>query len=252
MRSGIGLCEEAVRCVSIRYRISFSGHRGRWLLTLMRLSPDSSGRPREVFKTRPFHYSLSLEAGMGIVCRVQVFYLQHFITHLTPLGLPLVPPTPLPMPVPLLPSCEPPLVNPVKLPPAPYPLLALPLAPLPLPLPRAPRTAVPACLCLSSSSAFRRASSLLLSSSAALLSAACAFITNSFSTSATSWLAPCQFGFMMSRWLCSVCERIRVQELSSVDADVTVRETVCDQRLSKQSMIFLVESAHIHIPPRRF
>lgn len=110
------------------------------------------------------------------------------ISHFTPLARPLA--VPLPIPDPLgAGTCEPPLPDVILDPPVlgPYPeLKALP-TPLPLPLvPLAPRTAVPACLCLSSSSAFRLASSRLLSSSAARLSAACAFSTCSFSISATS------------------------------------------------------------------
>ena len=156
-----------------------------------------------------------------------------FIIHRAPLALPRTLPIPLPMPVPLRPVCDVPRLPTVLLdPPAtcPVPLILPPLpAPLPLPLvPLGPRTVVPACRCLSSSSALRRASSLLLSSSAALLSAACAFKTISFSISATSALAPFQLGFSINRWLCSVCERIRIHVFKSVDADDTVRETVCE------------------------
>jgi hypothetical protein len=136
------------------------------------------------------------------------------------------------MPVPLT-VCDVPRPPPDKLldRPATYPVpLILPL-PVPLPrplLPLVPRTAVPACRCLSSSSALRLVSSRRLSSSAALLSAACAFNTISFSIFATSWLAPCQFGLRIKRWLCSVCDSIRIQVFRSVEADVTVRDTVCN------------------------
>jgi len=79
---------------------------------------------------------------------------------------------------------------------------------------------------LASSSAFRAAASRCLCSSCSRLSAACCFRIASFSMSATSCVAPCQFGLRISRWLCSVWERIRVQVLSRVAAELTVRETV--------------------------
>lgn len=117
--------------------------------------------------------------------------------------------------------------------------------PIPLPravalvVPRVPRVLtlprpVPALLelavasrCLWVSSARRRASARLLSSSAALRSAAAALAAASFSMSARSCVAPFQVGFKMSLWLCSVCERIRVHVLRSVEAALTVFETVC-------------------------
>ena len=144
-------------------------------------------------KTHFFVLNFAILLSFHIIC-----------THLTPRARPLVPPRPLPMPVPLLPVCDVPRLPPDKLfdPPATYPVPLIPPLPVPLPLPLvplAPRTEVPACRCLSSSSALRLASSRRLSSSAALLSACCAFNTISFSISATSWLAPCQLGFRISR-----------------------------------------------------
>ena len=79
---------------------------------------------------------------------------------------------------------------------------------------------------LASSSALRVAASRCLCSSCSRLSAACCFMIASFSMSAASWVAPCQFGLRINRWLCSVWERIRVQVLSRVAAELTVRETV--------------------------
>jgi hypothetical protein len=79
-----------------------------------------------------------------------------FMIHLTPLGLPLTLPNPLPMLVALRPDCEVPRVLVVLLdPPAIYPVPLMPVffpVPLPRPLvPRAPRTVVPAWRCLSPS-----------------------------------------------------------------------------------------------------
>ena len=125
-----------------------------------------------------------------------ISHCQSIIAHLTPLARPLA--VPLPVPVPIL---EPPLADgacklPLELPAVlldlfrPYPELDAPVLPTARPLPLVPLvpplTVVPACLCLSSSSALRLASSRLLSSSAALLSAAWTFRTCSFSISATS------------------------------------------------------------------
>lgn len=42
-------------------------------------------------------------------------------------------------------------------------------------------------------------------------------------------MAPRQSRSRRSRWLCSVCERMRVQVLSRVDAFVTVCETLCGE-----------------------
>lgn len=79
---------------------------------------------------------------------------------------------------------------------------------------------------LASSSAFRAAASRCLCSSCSRRSAACCLRIASFSMSATSCVAPCQLGLRISRWLCSVWDRIRVQVLSSVEAELTVRDTV--------------------------
>ncbi len=86
--------------------------------------------------------------------------------------------------------------------------------------------AVPAALRLSSSSAFLRASSRRRSASAARLSASWCFCSVSVSMSTRSWVEPFQSGLRISRWLCSVCERMRVHVLSSVEALSTVLDTV--------------------------
>lgn len=114
----------------------------------------------------------------------------------------------------------------------PRPPLVIPPLPLAIPRPIPPRTELPlvvgapTVLCRSSSSAFLRASSLRRSRSAACLSASCCFWSASFSMSCRSWVDPFQSVLRMSRWLCSVCERIRVQVLRRVDALSTVFETV--------------------------
>lgn len=103
-----------------------------------------------------------------------------------------------------------------------------PLTPLALaPDPRPAAEPVPAMRALSCSSALRRTSSRRRSSSAALRSAACCRAAASASMSCRSWAEPCQLGLRMSRWLCSVCERMRVQVLRRVEALVTVWETLC-------------------------
>ena len=80
---------------------------------------------------------------------------------------------------------------------------------------------------LSSSSALRAAASRCCWRACSRRSAACCLCIASFSLSATSWVAPCQLGLRINRWLCSVWDRIRVHVLRRVDADVTVLETVC-------------------------
>ena len=126
--------------------------------------------------------------------------------------LPRVPMVPRPLPV-----CPP---TPV------YPLLELvePLVPLVF-VPR-PAVGVAAALLLSSSSAFLCTSSLRLCSSCTLLSASCCRRASSPSISSRSCVAPCQLGFRMSRWLCSVWPNILVQVPSSALAPSTVRCTV--------------------------
>lgn len=106
--------------------------------------------------------------------------------------------------------------------------LVVPLTPRVLTLPRPGPvvlgpTVVSRCLC---SSALRRASPRRLSSSAALRSAAAALAAASLSMSARSCDAPFQDGFRSSRWLCSVCDRMRVHVLRRVEAVLTVLETV--------------------------
>lgn len=103
-------------------------------------------------------------------------------------------------------------------------VLPNPLRTLPLVVPRV--LLAPCVLFLSSSSAFRAAASLCCCSSCSRLSAACCLNTASFSISAASCVAPCQLGFRINRWLCSVCERTRVQVLRRVEAELTVRDTV--------------------------
>jgi hypothetical protein len=110
----------------------------------------------------------------------------------------------------------------------------LPPRAVPRPLPRAPLVprelrpgAVEASLRFSSSSSRRRrSSSRLSSSSAALLSAANCLWRASASCSATSSVAPFQLGSKINRWLCSVCDSIRVQLFSSTEALFTVLDTV--------------------------
>lgn len=165
--------------------------------------------------------------------------------HLTPLDrAPLVYPKP-PLPIPDAGLELPTLLEVVS---APYVDEdevedALPLvSPLTLPLvtPRpTPRddVDVPAALLLSSSSAFLRASSRRRSTSAARLSASCCFCSASFSMSTRSCVDPFQSVLRISRWLCSVCERIRVQVLSSVEALSTVLETVWSLEVSQWNVV---------------
>jgi len=135
------------------------------------------------------------------------------------------------IPAPLPPLVMPPLVRyvlrvvltPVIAP----PLTRVPRVPLvegvlpkPLPLAAAPLRSRDA------SSARRLVSARLRSSSAARRSACAALTACSASASAMSALAPFHVGFRMSRWLCSVWLRIRVQVLSSVLAVLTVFATV--------------------------
>lgn len=119
------------------------------------------------------------------------------------------------------------LVVPIPLPRA--VALVVPLTPRVLTLPRTgpvllEPVAVSRCLC---SSARRRTSARRLSSSAALRSAAAALAAASLSMSARSCDAPFQDGFRSSRWLCSVCDKMRVHVLRRVEAVFTVLETVC-------------------------
>ena len=137
--------------------------------------------------------------------------------------LPLTLPVPLPIPEPRTLGILDTLLFPAELPPRgiPLPLVLNPLVPL-------AGTAVPACLLLSSSSARRLASSRRLCSSTTRRSAACCFCIASASTSRTSCVAPFQVGSCIRRWLCSVCESIRVQVFSRADELETVPETVCE------------------------
>lgn len=111
----------------------------------------------------------------------------------------------------------------------PYPLLraVYEMRDLVVLVPRVPLTADDVWdLLRSSSSCFLAKASFLCCSSKALLSASCCFNNASFSMSAASLLAPCQEGFKMSLWLCSVWESIRVHVSRRVADDATVLETV--------------------------
>lgn len=108
--------------------------------------------------------------------------------------------------------------------------LVVPRTPRVVPLPRpvllgapVPLVATSRCLC---SSARRLTSARRLSSSAALRSAAAALAAASLSISARSCDAPFQDGLRSKRWLCSVCESMRVHVLRRVEAVFTVFETV--------------------------
>lgn len=98
--------------------------------------------------------------------------------------------------------------------------------------PRVPRTPVPlavvppASLRRSASSAARRSSSRLRCSSAARRCASSCCATRSSSTASRSRVEPCQSLLRRRRWLCSVCDRMRVHVLRRVEAFVTVLETV--------------------------
>lgn len=76
------------------------------------------------------------------------------------------------------------------------------------------------------SSAFLAVASLCCSNSCWRRSAACCFNAASSSMSTISCEAPCQLGFSIKRWLCSVCERMRVHELTRYEAESTVWEMV--------------------------
>jgi hypothetical protein len=77
-----------------------------------------------------------------------------------------------------------------------------------------------------SSSIFLAVASLLAWSSAARRSAACCRYISSSSIAATSCDAPCHCGLRMRRWLCSVCDRMRVHVWRRVEAFCTVLDTV--------------------------
>jgi hypothetical protein len=152
---------------------------------------------------------------------------------------PLVVPLPIPL-AGLLVPIEPPrpieLVFPLilVLPAATYPEDTAPpaLAPLPRPLVDVLLvTLLPIALSLtirllSSSSASLAAAAFRSCSSASLLSASRCRAYISCSASAMSCVVLPQFGLRMSRWLCSVCERIRVHVCMSWVADETVLFTL--------------------------
>lgn len=193
--------------------------------------------------------------------------------HLIPLPMPVPVPVPLvpravrpvPKPLPICdPAREPALAillfpnpdtfaldaapPPRTIPPLPRVVLAPPLVPLPAANPR-PRPLVdddvavvvlpPASRLCSRSSTRRRASSRLRSSSAARRCTASCSTSFSSSIASRSLLAPFQSLLRMRRWLCSVCDRIRVQVLRRVEALVTVWDT--DYLWSYQHPLFPFE-----------
>lgn len=164
--------------------------------------------------------------------------------HFAPLVAPLVPrvvrPTPNPLPI-----CDP--ARELRLeelvPPTPLLLVVVPPRRIPRPLvvraplvPAAPRPrpvvdaadVVPAIRALSCSSSLRRISSRRRSASLRSRCLASSRSIFSASISSRSLLAPFQFLLRMRRWLCSVCDRIRVHVFRRVDALVTVWETLCN------------------------
>lgn len=134
---------------------------------------------------------------------------------------------------PAAPAAEPPRKNPLP----PRAVLTPRAPPTPTPRPRTPAAALaagappppppPAMRFRSASSVARRRSSSLRSSSAARRCAASCCSRRSSSTASRSREAPRQSRSSRSRWLCSVCERMRVQVLRRVEALVTVWETLC-------------------------
>ena len=154
--------------------------------------------------------------------------------HSAPLPRPRPPRSPRPMPLPARalveslrltprPVCPPTPTCPVEVVDA-----EAPRGRVPLPLPLVAGFGGPASAFLRSSSAFLAAASLRACSSAARRSTACFLWVSSSSRSTMSCVAPCHCGFKMSRWLCSVWERMRVHVCRSVEAFWTVLETVCD------------------------
>lgn len=147
----------------------------------------------------------------------------------SPIPLPRTLGIPLPIP-PLVPLVEllDPLVDELDmlLSPTDVPLLRVPSPGVLLPL-----TAKLAFLSAASLAALSRSSLFSLSaccralSSAALRRASSArFLSRSISS--TSFVNPFQFSFSKSRWVCSVCERIRIQRSSMVLAEFIVFCTV--------------------------
>lgn len=162
--------------------------------------------------------------------------------HSVPLPLPR-PRSPRPMPLPARPLVESLRLTPRPVcPPTPtYPVVVVddeaPRGRVPLPRPLAAGFGGPASAFLRSSSAFLAAASLRACSSAARRSTACFLWISSSSRSSTSWVAPCHCGFRMSRWLCSVWDRMRVQVWRSVEAFCTVFETVCVCQYARRTLV---------------
>lgn len=161
----------------------------------------------------------------------------HFTPLPAPVPVPRVPLAVLPAPNPL-PICDPALEPELVLlttdvfapdPPLkkPLPLVVVPLAAPRVPLaPRVPAVAAPlARRCCSRSSNARRVSSRRRSASAARRCSARCSASLSSSMASRSRVAPAQSLLRIRRWLCSVCERMRVQVLRRVEALVTVWET---------------------------
>jgi hypothetical protein len=149
--------------------------------------------------------------------------------HVEPLPLPR---SPRPMPLPARPPVDPLRLRPRPVcPPTPtYPPVVDVVVEAPRPLVTLP---LPLVLALGAASALRRSSSSLLAaasllacSSAARRSAACCRYVSSSSMATKSCDAPCHCGFRMSRWLCSVWDKMRVHVWSRVEAFWTVLETV--------------------------
>lgn len=84
-----------------------------------------------------------------------------------------------------------------------------------------------AALRVSAAAASRSLASALSRASCFRRSASCCFAISSASTSATSFVEPSQCSERRRRWVCSVCERMRIQRSRSLLALLTVEETAC-------------------------
>lgn len=153
-------------------------------------------------------------------------YVAPLLAPLDPLPIPLddVPALPRPDPGLAVPRTFDPLVlYEPRVPPLP---MTLPPTPLPLLLGVFVAAICAASLFLASSSAFLAAASFRNTSSRCRrCSAACRSIASA-SAACTSAVEPAQCGERIKRWLCSVCDRMRVQVCSKVADEETVRETV--------------------------
>lgn len=182
-----------------------------------------------------------LTCRIGYLCCISQRMVQHG-AHSVPLPLPrLRRPRPMPLPArPLVESLRP-TPRPVCPPTPTYPVVVVdvevPRGRVPLPLPLVAGFGGPASALLRSSSAFLAAASLRACSSAARRSTACFLWLSSSSMSSTSCVAPCHCGFRMSRWLCSVWERMRVHVWRSVEAFWTVLDTVWQRQYAKRVVV---------------